>query len=80
MFLRTNEIIGMMQQFKTGLSNSRVKRICKQGIEVLVTFDTVNEAFGLYRDVDKHPQEGKEEGLGSGLERVDHPKRHSCYR
>ncbi|GFU13086.1 hypothetical protein TNCV_1445141 [Trichonephila clavipes] len=28
---RTNEIIGMMQQFKTGLSNSRVERICKQG-------------------------------------------------
>ncbi|GFS59048.1 hypothetical protein TNCV_69461 [Trichonephila clavipes] len=30
-FLRTNENIGMLQQFKTGLSNSRVKRICKQG-------------------------------------------------
>ncbi|GFW32583.1 hypothetical protein TNCV_565291 [Trichonephila clavipes] len=35
-----------MQQFKTGLSNSRVKRICKQGRrggEGLVTFDTVDE-------------------------------------
>ncbi|GFX09941.1 hypothetical protein TNCV_4100821 [Trichonephila clavipes] len=32
----------MMQQFKTGLSNSRVKRICKQGEEGLVTFDTVD--------------------------------------
>ncbi|GFY31775.1 uncharacterized protein TNCV_4200841 [Trichonephila clavipes] len=42
LFLRENEIIGMMQQFKTGLSNSRVKRICKQGGEGLVTFDTVD--------------------------------------
>ncbi|GFX35417.1 hypothetical protein TNCV_102241 [Trichonephila clavipes] len=33
----------MMQQFKTGLSNSRVKRICKRGRgEGLVTFDTVD--------------------------------------
>ncbi|GFV68545.1 HTH_Tnp_Tc3_2 domain-containing protein [Trichonephila clavipes] len=33
----------MMQQFKTGLSNSRVKRICKQsGVEGFVTFDTVD--------------------------------------
>ncbi|GFT12699.1 hypothetical protein TNCV_5094621 [Trichonephila clavipes] len=31
-----------MQQFKTGLSNSRVKRICKRGAEGLVTFDTVD--------------------------------------
>ncbi|GFY23272.1 hypothetical protein TNCV_3939681 [Trichonephila clavipes] len=34
----------MMQQFKTGLSNSRVKRICKQGGEGLVTFDTVDRS------------------------------------
>ncbi|GFU87697.1 hypothetical protein TNCV_2042811 [Trichonephila clavipes] len=31
-----------MQQFKTGLSNSRVKRICKQG-GGLVPFGTVDE-------------------------------------
>ncbi|GFX49580.1 hypothetical protein TNCV_4902221 [Trichonephila clavipes] len=31
----------MMEQFKTGLSNSRGKRISKQGGEGLVTFDTV---------------------------------------
>ncbi|GFW66863.1 hypothetical protein TNCV_3784321 [Trichonephila clavipes] len=38
----------MMQQFKTGLSNSRVKRIRKQGGEGLVTFDIVDEG-GLGR-------------------------------
>ncbi|GFU76559.1 hypothetical protein TNCV_1940471 [Trichonephila clavipes] len=44
----------MMQQFKTGLSNSRVKRICKQG-EGLVTFDTFDgERTGNPENIGTH--------------------------
>ncbi|GFT35463.1 hypothetical protein TNCV_922771 [Trichonephila clavipes] len=58
----------MMQQFKTGLSSSRVQRICKQrGGEGLVTFDTVDGG----RVKRSRKQEGSSESVQEFAARIN---------